>query len=117
MVYSKIRFPNQWMILLLKNIKNTKPEGPYEFRIAPSMTKIEIKGYLEKIYNVKVTEVHTANYLGKWKRTNPFYNRKKKLPDWKKAWVKIIPEAQNVPLLADSTQNELSTNAPKDKIE
>lgn len=25
--------------------------------------------------------------------------RKTKQPDWKKAWVKIIPEAQNVPLL------------------
>lgn len=52
------------MILLLKNIKDVKPEGPYEFRVEPSMTKIEIKEYLEKIYKVKVTEVHTANYLG-----------------------------------------------------
>ena len=38
--------------------------GPYIFRVAKSMTKLEIKEYLSKIYNVEVTRVNTSNMLG-----------------------------------------------------
>jgi hypothetical protein len=33
--------------------------------IQPKMTKFEVKEYLSKIYNVKVLQVNTANFLGK----------------------------------------------------
>ena len=41
------------------------PLGPYVFRVAKSMTKLDIKEYLTKIYNVRVTRVNTANVLGR----------------------------------------------------
>ena len=32
------------------------------------MTKLEIKQYLTKIYNIPVIKVNTAVFLGRWKR-------------------------------------------------
>ena len=39
--------------------------GPYVFRVAKSMSKLDIKEYLTKIYNVRVVRVNTANVLGR----------------------------------------------------
>ena len=39
--------------------------GPYIFRVAKSMSKLDIKEYLTKIYNVRVVRVNTANVLGR----------------------------------------------------
>ena len=39
--------------------------GPYVFRVAKSMSKLDIKEYLTKIYNVSVVRVNTANMLGR----------------------------------------------------
>ena len=69
MVWTNVRFPEQTMILLTKNIKDFSGLGPYAFRVAPSMTKLEAKEYLEKIYNVKVEKIHSVNFLGKLVRT------------------------------------------------
>ncbi|OAO16134.1 hypothetical protein AV274_2075, partial [Blastocystis sp. ATCC 50177/Nand II] len=49
------------MILLSKDITDFTKEGPYIFRVAKSMTKPQIKEYLDKIYNVRVTRVNTSN--------------------------------------------------------
>eukprot|EP00542_Grammatophora_oceanica_P021787 CAMPEP_0194053964 /NCGR_PEP_ID=MMETSP0009_2-20130614/51973_1 /TAXON_ID=210454 /ORGANISM="Grammatophora oceanica, Strain CCMP 410" /LENGTH=108 /DNA_ID=CAMNT_0038702293 /DNA_START=8 /DNA_END=334 /DNA_ORIENTATION=+ len=38
------------------------------FRVLPSMTKWEIKEYLQKIYDLPVAKVNTMNYQGKRKR-------------------------------------------------
>ena len=38
--------------------------GPYVFRVAKSMSKLEIREYLTKIYQVRVIRVNTANILG-----------------------------------------------------
>ncbi len=42
----------------------TKPAEAI-FRIAPKMTKTEVREYLTKIYDLPVTQVNTINYLGK----------------------------------------------------
>ena len=38
------------------------------FKIAPSMTKHEVREYLTKIYQLPVQRVMTANFAGRWKR-------------------------------------------------
>ena len=76
-MWKYIRFPTLYMILLSKNIQDFTLEGrisisfeivyslgPYIFRVAKNMTKPEIKEYLNKIYNVRVTRVNTSNGLG-----------------------------------------------------
>ena len=36
-------------------------EGKYTFKVDPKATKLEIKAAVEKIFNVKVTDVRTMN--------------------------------------------------------
>ena len=56
----------------------------YAFEVTPAANKAQIKQAIEKIYNVKVQEVRTANRKG-----NPRRNRARwgKTRHWKKAGV------------------------------
>ena len=58
----------------------------FNFRVAKSSTKLEIKQAVEKLFNVKVVSVNTLNQKGKVKR---FRNIKGKRSDFKKAFVKL----------------------------
>ena len=44
----------------------------YRFRVPPYLTKIEIRDYLEKIYQLDVKKVNTVNYEGKKRRYNGY---------------------------------------------
>ncbi|HEX8342168.1 MAG TPA: 50S ribosomal protein L23 [Tepidisphaeraceae bacterium] len=50
------------------NVRNT-----YAFQVHPRADKTEIKGAVEKLYNVKVTDVRTLNRKGKARRTKTGY--------------------------------------------
>lgn len=81
-------FPN-WVVRYVRN-PNLKLKSwmgaPVEvFVVPPKMTKFEIAEYLKQLYDLPVIKVHTANYLGKWKRSAN--GVKYKLPDFKKAYV------------------------------
>ena len=43
-------------------------EGKYTFKVDPKATKLEIKAAVEKIFNVKVTDVRTMNVKPKKRR-------------------------------------------------
>ena len=58
------------------------------FRVPLWATKIEIRKAVEKIFNKKVVEVKTVTMLGKTKRVG---RSRGKLPDWKKAIVRLKP--------------------------
>lgn len=62
--------------------------GAYAFQVHPRATKPQIKQAVEKIYNVKVLEVRTANYRGKPRR---FRFTRGHTPHWKKAVVVLDP--------------------------
>ncbi|CAI7742213.1 unnamed protein product [Closterium sp. NIES-53] len=64
----------------LENIKEVV------FRTIPSVNKVEIRRYLETLYNLEVSRVHTMNYEGKKKRSQYGYYRR---PDWKKVVVEL----------------------------
>ena len=56
------------------------------FRVDRHATKREIKSAVETIFQVKVDEVRTINYLGKMARRGRYEGRK---PSWKKAYVTL----------------------------
>lgn len=60
--------------------------GKYTFIVDSKATKTEIKNAVEKLFQVKVLKVNTANYEGKTKRYGVHVGSR---PDWKKAVVKI----------------------------
>jgi ribosomal protein L23 len=62
----KVWFPNMYMRLISVKMKRNPPQAL--LHVPPSMTKLEVKEYLTKIYGVNVLDVATANFLGKWKR-------------------------------------------------
>jgi large subunit ribosomal protein L23 len=56
------------------------------FKVSPDSNKIEIKQAVEKMFPVKVKNVHTANMHGKQKRVGRFTGFR---DDWKKAYVTL----------------------------
>ena len=82
-------FPN-WVVKLVRQPNlHTKYwlNRPVEvFHVSPQMTKLEIKEYLIKLYNLPVSRVHTAIYDGR-KRMNQRTGRPYQEADYKKAYV------------------------------
>jgi large subunit ribosomal protein L23 len=56
------------------------------FRVDRKATKPEIKSAVETIFQVKVDDVRTINYMGKTARRGRYEGRK---PSWKKAYVTL----------------------------
>ena len=68
----------------------------YTFAVSPDANKFQIKDIVEKLYNVKVVKVNTANYAGKRKQR---YTKsgllKGKTAAFKKALV-MVAEGQSI---------------------
>jgi len=65
------------------------------FDVAPDANKVEIRLAVEKIYDVKVKAVRTANYMGKVKRVGRKVGRKSA---WKKAYV-LLKEGSSIDIV------------------
>ena len=66
---------------------NTK--SAYSFEVNKKANKIQIKNAVEKIYNVKVDKVRTANRQGKYRRRGRHFGQ---TASWKKAIVFLKPD-------------------------
>ena len=66
----------------------------YAFQVAPTANKTQIKQAVEKIYNVKVMDVRTANRKGKPRRTGYKWGS---TSHWKKAFV-VLHEDHHIDL-------------------
>ena len=66
---------------------NTK--GAYSFEVNKRANKTQIKNAVEKIYNVKVQKVRTANRTGKHRRRGRNFGM---TSSWKKAVVYLKPD-------------------------
>ena len=71
-----------------KGITKKEQERTLCFEVAAAANKIQVKQAVEKLFNVKVEEVRTANFEGKIRRRGRFAGYKS---DWKKAYVKLEP--------------------------
>mmetsp|Transcript_29091 Transcript_29091/g.78375 ORF Transcript_29091/g.78375 Transcript_29091/m.78375 type:complete len:235 (+) Transcript_29091:1262-1966(+) len=75
-----------------KQLKETGWLREVAFKTAPHVTKLEIKGFLESVYGMKVERVHTINYLGKRHQVLSKGRMKDyRDDDWKKAYVIFAP--------------------------
>jgi large subunit ribosomal protein L23 len=64
-------------------------KGAYSFEVDKRANKTQIKNAVEKIYNVKVDKVRTANRRGKLRRRGRNFGT---TSGWKKAVVYLDPE-------------------------
>ncbi len=75
-------------IITEKGVDQKEGRRTLTFEVHPDATKTEIKQAVQKIFNVKVDSVQTANFPGKERRRGKFTGHR---PDWKKAYVKLKP--------------------------
>lgn len=64
------------------------------FKTAPSVSKVEIKHFLESVYGLHVEKVNTLNVEGKKKRGKFGFFRR---PDYKKAFVVLNEQPRPTP--------------------
>jgi len=83
-MYQVIKRP----ILSEKTTLQKEETNKITFEVDPRANKIEIKQAVEKIFKVKVNNVHTMMVRGKVKRQGRFSGKR---PDWKKAIVSLKP--------------------------
>jgi large subunit ribosomal protein L23 len=72
-----------------KSTFQASARNAYTFEVDKKASKEEIKGAIEKLYNVKVTDVRTVNVAGKPRRTKTGF---KTTPEWKKAIITLHPD-------------------------
>ncbi len=93
-LYTTLRRP----IITEKGLQVKEAESTLVFEVTKEATKIEVKQAVEALFKVKVAAVRTANYLGKERRRGKFAGYR---PDWKKAYVKLLP-GETMPEYVDS---------------
>ncbi len=71
-----------------KSMRQKEEQNTVTFKVRPDANKVEIRGAVEEVFNVKVASVRTASFEGKLKRMGRFQGRR---PDWKKAIVTLQP--------------------------
>lgn len=69
-----------------KSTQQKDENHQYVFEVDLNANKIEIQSAIERLFKVKVVQVHTLNVLGKVKRLGRRYGKR---PDWKKAIVTL----------------------------
>ncbi len=72
-----------------KGTHQSQTLNAYAFEVSPEANKAQIKQAIEKIYEVKVLNVRTANRKGKPRRTGRFIGSTR---HWKKAIVELHDE-------------------------
>lgn len=85
------RGPRQILIRPLmteKSMRLKEAHNTVTFQVRPDANKVEIRAAVESVFNVKVSDVRTANFHGKLKRMGRHQGRR---ADWKKAIVTLAP--------------------------
>ena len=76
-----------------KGLLGKEENQTLSFSVNRDANKVQIRQAVEKLFNVKVSEVRTANFDGKLRRKGKFAAYKS---DWKKAYVRL-EAGQKVP--------------------
>jgi len=76
-----------------KGLLGKEENQTLSFSVNRDANKVQIRQAVEKLFNVKVSEVRTANFDGKLRRRGKFAAYKS---DWKKAYVRL-EAGQKVP--------------------
>lgn len=88
--------------------------GKYTFKVNKKATKIDIRNAVEKLFEVKVLDVHTMSVKGKQKRQGKTTG---KTSDWKKAIVTIDTNPSDMTYLGKGGKEVKVSKKYKDSIE
>lgn len=82
--YDLIRRP----VITEKSSIQKEENNQVTFEVDPRSNRIEIQRAVEKIFNVKVSDIHTMHVRGKTKRRGRILGKRR---SWKKAVVTLMP--------------------------
>ncbi|GBE86149.1 mitochondrial ribosomal protein L23 [Sparassis latifolia] len=114
-VGQKIYLPNIIFRLVRNHTPAGQPYNPYEatFRISQSVTKTDVRSYLQAVYGVKTTYIRTDNYLSPYTRdpADFSFSVKKVYKTYKRAVVGLVepfyyPQAKEDMNAADREKRE-----------
>jgi ribosomal protein L23 len=93
---SKLYFPN----IIFKLVRSNLPPHQAVFHVPPQLSKLDIRQYLTKLYDISVCDVRTMNYAAVPKKFNG-KNKVGGVPKYKKAIVTmeedfVFPEIPTV---------------------
>lgn len=86
----------QQPLLTEKSTRLRESKGVYCFRVHRNANKIDIARAIEHLFRkdkVKVADVRTSRVMGKTKRMGRHLGKR---PDWKKAWVQLTPDSNEI---------------------
>jgi len=92
-IYEVIRRP----LITEKGVTKKEAERTLCFEVNAQANKTQIATAVEKLFQVKVEDVRTANMVGKLRRRGRYAGYR---PDWKKAYVRL-KAGQKVPEFAE----------------
>lgn len=69
-----------------KTLRLAERNNAYTFQVRPTANKIQIRDAIERIFNVKVVDLRTQNFMGKFRRVGRYSGA---TANWKKAVVKV----------------------------
>jgi len=81
-IYDVVRKP----LLTERSMSRLDQSNTYVFEVHPKANKVQIRNAVERLFDVKVLSVNTASVHGKRRRRG---RTVAKMPDWKKAFVKL----------------------------
>lgn len=76
-----------------KSTRARETGAVYCFKADARANKVQIAAAVGELFGVKVAEVRTSNVLGKTKRAGKYQGKR---PDWKKAWVRLVPGEKEI---------------------
>jgi len=76
-----------------KSTRGRETGAVYCFKADVRANKIQIAEAVTTLFGVKVADVRTSVVLGKTKRAGRYQGKR---PDWKKAWVRLVPGEKEI---------------------
>jgi ribosomal protein L23 len=109
-----IHFP-EMSLTLVRRVSARLPHNHFLFRAAPSVTKHQVREYLEQVYGVRVARVTTSVSLGKVRRVPGKFKMFRRLKDFKRVLVRVAEEGEVIAPDGEDATAEVA-GAPAEKL-
>ena len=110
-----IHFP-EMSLTLVRRVSARLPHNHFLFRAAPSVTKHQVREYLEQVYGVRVARVTTSVSLGKVRRVPGKFKMFRRLTDFKRVLVRVAEEGEVIAPEEDAAAAAAPAAAPAAKV-
>jgi len=69
-----------------KTLRMAERDNAYTFQVRSTANKVQVRDAIERLFDVRVTDVRTQNYRGKFRRVGRYTGA---TPNWKKAVITV----------------------------